>query len=270
MGQHISQDTSCCRSEGGSRNCELNLWELSDHPNAPRGLVQIHGCSNPPDFPDPDDFDCCRTHSEIMDASFDKPLETLSYTPTRWDRKPTVDMERSESRYSKIVVHSSRARTQRRSKAWEEWLRAAAAGRTVTLLKGAGFHTPGATASEEDSPGKCEKIEATYYLDQELTKISILLPGDTDGFQAQPPITILVDNIKVVCALTEFMLLSEAMEAQLDDAERSRAALIQYLGEDNTPKRVCFLEESEDAKDRSIQAITALWLEKRNNHSMWF
>jgi len=269
MGQHISQDASCCRSEGGSRNCELNLWELSDHPHAPQSLVQIHGCSNAPDFPDADDFDCCRAPGEFTDASLSQPLETLSYTPTRWDLKSTVDVERSQSRYKKIEVHSSRARTQRRSKAWEEWLRAAAAGRTVTLLMGAGFCTPRAAASE-DSPCQCQKVAATYYLDRALTKISILLPGDADDVKAQPPITILVDNIKVVCAMTEFMLLSEAMESQLDEAERSRAALIQYLAEDNTPKRVCFLEESESAKDRSIQALTALWLEKRNDHSMWF
>lgn len=269
MGQQITKDVSCCRNEEGSRNCELQLWELSDHPSAPHSLVQIHGCSvDPPEMPDPEDFDCCKAHDEHLGPAFGQSLETLNYTPIRFDAKSTVDMERSGARYQKIVVHSSRARTQRRSKAWEEWIRLAAAGRSVTLLLGAGVCRN--ASSNEDLPTEWQKVEAAYYLDQGLTKISILPQGDSDGFRSLPSITILVDNIQVVCGLTEFMLLSEAMESQLDESERARAALVQYLAEDNTSQRVCFLEENESTKDRCVQALTALWLEKRNDHSMWF
>ena len=61
-------------------------------------------------------------------------LKSLSYVPARFDEGTTIDVERSQPRYSKIVVHT-RARTQR-SKAWEQWLQGATLGREVTLLEG--------------------------------------------------------------------------------------------------------------------------------------
>merc|ERR1719231_1506160 len=93
---------------------------------------------------------------------------------------------------------------------------------------------------------------------------------DGDAEKHFSTLEIPVDNIQVVCPLTDFMLLSDVVEAQLDESERARAALVQYLAENGESQRVCFLEESENAKDRCVQALTALWLEKRNDHSMWF
>jgi len=274
MGQQIvPAEASCCRSEaGGSKHCEVQLWELSDQPDAPHSFVQLHTCRlDPPDLPDRglglDDLDCCR---EVHDDS--EELEGLSYQAVRFDANSTADAGRSSARYSKIVVHSSRARTQRRSKAWEEWLRSATAGRKVTLVTGAGFPTPRSGCTDEDLPDECQKIEVVYRLDSDLTKMTICPSGSTCGDEdpKPPPITILLNNIQVVCPLTEFMMLSEKMEAQLDECERSRATMIQYLSENNTSTRVCFLEEDEFEKDRCVQALTALWLEKRNDHSMWF
>merc|ERR1719198_397384 len=95
----------------------------------------------PPDFND--DFYCCRAqddHDESMMGL--SSMETLSYVPVRFDVSSTIDNDRSQARYSTIVVHSSRARTQRRSKAWAEWLRVAIGGRKCTVLVGSGFHTP--------------------------------------------------------------------------------------------------------------------------------
>jgi len=109
-----------------------------------------------------------------------------------------------------------------------------------------------------------------YYLDRELTKLSIVPSGSTSAESAIPPITIMVDNIQVICPLTDFMLLADVVEAQLDEGDRARAALLQFKTESSAQKRVCFLEESEISKDRFVQALTALWLEKRNDHSMWF
>lgn len=247
------------------------MWELSDHPNAQGSLVQMHGCSiEPPDFPDPDDWACCRIQDD-SDVNGLSSMETLSYVPVRFDVNSTIDADRSHARYSKIVMHSSRARTQRRSKAWEEWLRAATAGRKVVLLSGGGFSSPRSSPTVTDALLEdCRKVSATYCVDRGLTKLSIIPSEAGPGEKLPPKTAILVNNIQVVCPLTDFMLLSDVVESQLNDSERARAAYIQYLTEDNKSKHICFLEESENAKERCIQALTALWLEKRNDHSMWF
>lgn len=274
MGQQIAPEVACCRSEKGGRGCEISLFDLSDHPNAPNSahsLVQIHGCTaEPPDFVqqmDPDEWGCSSCRADDTDIVGLSSMDALSYVPVRFDVTSTVDADRSQARYSKIVVHSTRARTQRRSKAWEEWLRAATAGREITLLVGEGFQTTRIDITKEALLNGCQKINAKYCLDRGLTKLTIM-PVDP-GANCKP-VAILVDNIQVVCPLTDFMLLSDVVEAQLDESERSRAALVQYLAESGESQRVCFLEESENAKDRCVQALTALWLEKRNDHSMWF
>jgi len=216
------------------------------------------------------DWRCCRAHEDYSESipTNASMLESLSYMPVRFDVNPTMDVERSHARYSKIVVHSTRARTQRRSKAWEEWLRAATAGRAIVLLIG---------IPDSDTPlSVCSKLPAMYYLDRALTKLTIL-PAESREDESNPNesntksvITILVDNIQVICPATDFMLFFDQVEAQLDESEQRRAVLLQYTTEDTERKRVCFLEESEHAKDRFVQALTALWLEKRNGHSMWF
>lgn len=211
-------------------------------------------------------FGCCKTNSEfgaevsMATSMAAQPMESLSYTPVRFDESTTIDVERSHARYSKIVVHSTRARTQRRSKAWEDWLRGATTGRGITLLVGLD------EASEGETPAVLKKIPAMYHLDRALTKLSILPANGVDI----PAITILVDNIQVICPATDFMLFFDQVDEKLDASEKGRAVLLQYVTEDTERKGVCFLEESEPAKDRFVQALTALWLEKRNDHSMWF
>jgi len=66
------------------------------------------------------------------------------------------------------------------------------------------------------------------------------------------------------------MLLFSQVDSLLDESELRRAVLIQYLSDASERRRVCFLEQSDAAKDEFVQALTALWLEKRNDHSMWF
>lgn len=202
---------------------------------------------------------CFNPHAELAADSPMKPLETLSYMPVRFDESSTVDAERSHSRYSKIMVHSSRARTQRRSKAWEDWLRAATAGRAITLLNGL-------AEDSEQQASSLDRIPAMYHLDRPLTKLSVL-PSNAAESAA---ITIMIDSIQVICPAADFMLFFDQVDAKLDESEKSRAVLLQYTTDETERKRVCFLEESEAARERFVQALTALWLEKRNDHSMWF
>jgi len=60
----------------------------------------------------------------------------------------------------------------------------------------------------------------------------------------------------------------------LNDVEQSCGVLMKYKHQDDDAssslRQVCLLEESEAAKDAVVQIFTALWLEERNKHSMWF
>jgi len=227
-----------------------------------RTITERHAACLDQDRSDRAPWGCCKAdqYSDFADPSLlMQQMESLEYTPLRFDEGATMDAERSHARYSKIVVHSTRARTQRRSKAWDDWLRDATAGRAITLL--AGFNEAGSDASVP-----IKEVPAMYHLDRGLAKLSILPANGVDA----SPITIMVDNIQVICPAKDFMLIIDQLDERLDKAEKGRAVLLQYVTEDTERKRVCFLEESDAAKDRFVQALTALWLEKRNDHSMWF
>lgn len=275
MGQQVAPQVVCCQPDNYEKSRRAEMTFFDDGADV-EGMPIMRGC-RPEDEafcrPD-DDYGCCRGREEPTDLiGSGSPLETLSYSPVRYDVNSTIDVERSHSRYSKIVVHSTRARTQRRSKAWEEWLRAATSGRSVTLLMGfsEGSRSGRGTKEASDNLGK---VPALYYLDRALTKLSILPPEDNESDESGvQPIHVLVENIQVICPLTDYMMLSDEVEAQLDESERARAAMLQFKtekGEGSEQRRICFLEESETAKDRFVQALTALWLEKRSDHSMWF
>lgn len=75
---------------------------------------------------------------------------------------------------------------------------------------------------------------------------------------------------QVICPAADFLLFLERAEALLDEAEKKRAVMLQFSDEDCEGRRICFLEESPTAKENFVQALTAIWLEKRNDHSMWF
>lgn len=278
MGQQLSA-AQCCQQENRRNRLaefQLHVDDLNGGDESQIHDVGYEGVVDP-------NLVCCRAQDDcaepISGAGGASMMESLSYVPVRFDVSPTIDVERSHARYSKIVVHSTRARTQRRSKAWEDWLRAATAGRSVTVLlsmPAPGKEKEAEKASEQAATGKllCDKIPAMYYLDRALTKLSIL-PADSrsDGGvtgNSSSLITIPVDNIQVICPATDFMLFFDQVDAGLSDAEKARAVLLQYTTEDSERKRVCFVEETETAKERFVQALTALWLEKRNDHSMWF
>lgn len=187
-------------------------------------------------------------------------LEALSYQPTRFEETNTIDTGRSQARYSKVVVLSTKARTQRRPRAWEEWIRAAAAGRAVTLVEGVG---------DLDQSAVFAKLPAMYYVDRALTKLSVL-PAAVAGETQAPAITVVLERIQVICPASDLILLVDQVDDKLDASEKVRAVFVQYGTDDDTRRRVCFLEESQSAQERCIQALTALWLERRNDHSMWF
>eukprot|EP00928_Gymnodinium_smaydae_P023269 TRINITY_DN19269_c0_g1_i1.p1 TRINITY_DN19269_c0_g1~~TRINITY_DN19269_c0_g1_i1.p1 ORF type:complete len:351 (+),score=80.61 TRINITY_DN19269_c0_g1_i1:135-1055(+) len=201
----------------------------------------------------------------------ERSLESLSYLPVRFDEADTYDVERSRERYSKVLVHGTRARTQRGAK-WDAWLRGAALGRGVTLLSG-GKDLDDFAGSTGGGGGAVERIVSTYMIDGSLTRLSILpcMPGNghVEGARIE------IRKIQSVCSATDIMMMLDQMDAVLTEAEKARAIILQYLEEDeasgtSAKRRVCFLEQSALAKEQFVEAVTALWLEKRNDHSMWF
>lgn len=237
------------RGMQGVSCCKADVDEFPHHP----GLGEGDGLAGP-------SSGGLFTRDPDLATAYNPQMESLSYVPVRFDESTTVDMERSQARYSKIAAHSTRAQTQRRSNGWEEWLRGATTGRDITYLEGLGD-------SSDKSDGAFIKLPATYHVDRSMTKLWIIPANQSDS-----SVTVVIDFIQVICAATDFMLLLDQVEAKLDETERSRAILIQYKDskDGDERRRICFLEDSSASKERFIHALTALWLEKRNDHSMWF
>lgn len=275
MGQAIPRfDTACCQD--GQQGCTEwttadaehewgSPWCEEDQPGHGQ-WVEVHSVLR-----DGTGLEGCRVNGDEpygpMVGSV-RSLESLSYSPVRFDAATTFDMERSHARYSNNVVHSTRARTQRRSEAWDDWLRAATMGRYVELLGGL------VEAPNEQLSG-ITRTPATYFIDQSLTTMSIRVndEGEGEGKEGKHVSTsIPIDHIQLICPAMDFMLLQEQINSQLDEIDRGRAVLMEYTLEETTPfrRRVCFLERSVSDRDHFVQALTSLWLEKRNDHSMWF
>jgi hypothetical protein len=284
MGHQISAAT-CCQEEASSwHNSELRY----DNDEQAR-LAMEQELSYLNEDSQQQRWGCCRSGSD--DSAVDTisrhgtKLDSLSYVPVRWDEASTIDVERSHARYSKIVVHGTRARTQRRTKAWEDWLRAAVAGSPVTLLQrerdstqhqdnvdhlmeeeacGSSPTADRIFGAASHSQGALTKIPSTYKLDRELTTLTLTPHHACEGW------VIVVDSIEVICPATDFALFFEEVKEELSESEKARALLVQYSAADGDKRRVWFLEETVEQKDRFVQALTALWLEKRNGCSMWF
>ena len=293
MGQHLAP-TQCYHTEDGktanwellgARYCaeeEEKVQVIPLSPSSPSGsgapytsseeVIQIVTRGRTTQNAVDERWYCCKQGASALGPN--ETMECLSYLPDRFEDASTIDTERSHARYSKIVVHGARSRAQRRSRAWEEWLRGALAGRPVTLLKEVEDHVLGGSADDTLKP-KSERISATYRLDRGLSTLSFdvaappLKEADSGGSVEhiiQPVVSLLIDNIQVICPASDFVFFFDQMETKLDETEKSRAVLLQYKIDDSGTqrKRLCFLEESSSAKEKFVQALTALWLDKRN------
>lgn len=210
-------------------------------------------------------FACCRERPfEDAGAAPLQPLESLSYQPLRFDVGHTVDVERSHQRYSNIVLHGNRAMTQKRSKAWGNWISAATAGRAATLLTG--------LADGDQKPTRpLVPVPAKYFLDRSGARLCVR-PDRPDAAAAEA-LAIALDNIHLICPVTDAASVSSHLDvSKLSAAEQRCAVLLQYSEEDGKVdrRRACLIVDSEAARDDFVQALTALWLERRNDHSMWF
>ncbi|CAE7224336.1 unnamed protein product [Symbiodinium pilosum] len=183
-------------------------------------------------------------------------MQTLSYSPVKYEECDTIDTARSQDRYSNALVHTARMNTRRQLLDRQAWLSSAVQGRYAMLL-----------LSSEAHGSPLWRVPTKYYLDHNHSSLSFF-PGGADGRH----LDIMMDAIQGICSLTDSMMLIAQWESLLTDMEKSCAVLLKYRVDDTKALNceVCFLEESEAAKDMFIHTLTVLWLEKPQPHSAWF
>ncbi|CAJ1337406.1 unnamed protein product [Effrenium voratum] len=181
-------------------------------------------------------------------------MQTLNYSPVRYELCETVDTARSQERYSNTLVHTARMNTRRQLLERQAWLSSAVQGRYATML-----------LSEEVVA--ISRVPAKYYLDHNHSALSFL-PGGKDI----SCVVIMMDAIQAICALTDGMMQITQWESHLTEMEKKCGVLLKYRDDDaaQSSREICFLEESEAAKDLFIHVLTVLWLEKPQSHSVWF
>ena len=142
-GSVATDSVRCCQQEGVSPDWADELrrgevdWQGEHYSGISNGyaapdqpLVESVPC-----MPDARGFACCQEQTLAASGPVPlQPLESLSYTPFRFDEGHTVDVERSHQRYSKILLHSNRAKTQKRSKAWGDWVSSVTARPAVAQI----------------------------------------------------------------------------------------------------------------------------------------
>jgi len=163
----------------------------------------------------------------------------------------TLDIERSPARYAK--VSKVRYGCHRRGRLWEDWQQEAITGQVVTLV------CPFPAVS-------VDKIPATYFLDSALTELTVI----STKLGESMVVTILIDSIQLICPALSYTPLVNDVNRLLDAAERKQAILVQYTTDVTEWHHLCFIEETVQKKDRCIQALTALLLERRLNEGMAF
>merc|ERR1712137_49528 len=186
-----------------------------------------------------------------------------------FDETSTVDLQRSQWRYSKIVTHSLRGEFRPRERGWENWLFCSAAGRAITLL------LPQDKNGKGNSVSSYDKIRAMSYFDRHLNTLTFV-PTEADKLLA---IQLPVACVETFCPAAQ---MRGTIGMELSKSDKLRALLIQYMSPDTMTgvvnnskepgvgrrkrKRICFLVETEQAMQRFLHAFMPLWLEKRDGH----
>lgn len=138
------------------------------------------------------------------------------------------------------------------------------------------------------------KRQAVLTIDKSLSSISIMpesqdniQDGSAEGLDGLDSILekgtmFRVDRIQLVCPATDAKLVHDVIARRLSDDEKPRAVVLEYAEQSmrdfgpvrgpggGSRHRLFLLEESEGEKDVFVNALTSLWLERRNDHSMWF
>jgi len=197
---------------------------------------------------------CSVTHMDRNQAAVthmdrNQAVESLSYDPHRFDEMGTLDTERSHVRYSRMPMYNGFMPNQSSSSTAEEWLLGSIHGRPVVFF--------GWSAAQNEVVGKFERIQATFFVDECHTRLTI---NSVEANERQL-VMILVDDIQMVCAAKDFDYGFD--DGCLTKSERDLTVLIQHMTESDECSRVFFRVDGEFTKDRFVKSLTALWLEKR-------
>jgi|ERR1712137_619782 len=145
-------------------------------------------------------------------------------------------------------------------KGMEDWVFDAIVGRTITLI----VKMDANNANGKRNTCRLSKHPSILYLDSALEVITIqpIKPSDF------PTVSIIIDSIKAISPTTVLVpsLIHQrevrVVSASLEKAEKSRAIVVQYFS-DQEYRFVFFLEASEHAKDRFIQELIGIKIEKQ-------
>eukprot|EP00930_Biecheleria_cincta_P055688 TRINITY_DN41983_c0_g1_i1.p1 TRINITY_DN41983_c0_g1~~TRINITY_DN41983_c0_g1_i1.p1 ORF type:complete len:309 (-),score=38.12 TRINITY_DN41983_c0_g1_i1:230-1135(-) len=198
-------------------------------------------------------------------------MQSLSYNPTQFEECSTEDTDRSQGRYSNTSVLSCRIKTRKQMQHQEAWVQSAVEGRPVILV----LHNSsevragmsGMSAKGDPVP-HLRKVHAKYVLDRSHAALSILPQGRIDI----DSVVVYMEAIRVISSVPESVLFMAQWGSSLSRMEQNCGVIMQYCCEDETSgvKEICFLEESEAAKDTFIEGLTALWLQEPQKHSLWY
>jgi len=250
MGEQVSSIVNACRQQKDARSLSSDDGVSADSPGGPahydgrrvvlgNGVDPLSDCYNLPCI--------ARGAASISNEPLSQSLRFLPKTV----EGSLLDGANPDSypTYAEAIKQLTHCQGPRR--ALDDWLFDAVAGRAITLL------APCPLASETNKV-KLSKIPSMRYLNLSLTTLMIH-PVEEDEF---PSISILLDNVQAICSATESPLFRE-LEPVLDEPEKGRAVLLLHKVEGTGRSQVCFLEESERSKDRFIQELREIWIEKR-------
>lgn len=198
-------------------------------------------------------------------------MQSLSYNPTQFEECSTEDTDRSQGRYSNTSVLSCRIKTRKQMQHQEAWIQSAVEGRPVTLVLHNSSEVRAGMSGmsmKGDSVPHLRKVHARYVLDRSHAALSILPQGRTDI----DAVVVFMEAIKVICSVPDSVLFMAQWGLSLSKMEQNCGVLMQYCCEDEASgvREICFLEESEAAKDTFIEGLTSLWLQKPEKHSLWY
>eukprot|EP00811_Abedinium_folium_P001315 NODE_11201_length_1301_cov_11.121806.p1 GENE.NODE_11201_length_1301_cov_11.121806~~NODE_11201_length_1301_cov_11.121806.p1 ORF type:complete len:262 (+),score=54.58 NODE_11201_length_1301_cov_11.121806:130-915(+) len=189
-------------------------------------------------------------------------LETLAYTPVRFENSGTTDNARSYQRYEQTMLTGA--------KPTPRWMTEVVRGRPVFLfvpccdVGDREFHSFSPRIhSDVDGDGEETMVPAMLSMDTFVTKVTIT-PMQSQKY-CDLTTTIFVNRIETICPAMYFQTYLENMSSMLTDWEKGRAVLIQYKSSEGGLKLTCLLEESKRSRDQFIQAVTAVWLENKCN-----
>eukprot|EP00811_Abedinium_folium_P003954 NODE_13637_length_1155_cov_3.098249.p1 GENE.NODE_13637_length_1155_cov_3.098249~~NODE_13637_length_1155_cov_3.098249.p1 ORF type:complete len:278 (-),score=97.26 NODE_13637_length_1155_cov_3.098249:73-906(-) len=145
-------------------------------------------------------------------------------------------------------------RNPRRAMPAEDWIVGAADGHAIELV------TPCPMELQREQC-TCALISSTLYIDTALLTLTVHPIELREGIG----MTILVDSLEDVAALSDVAPPWEYL-GRMSLADQARAVILRLVdASDGERKHICFLEGSERTKDRCIQELRVLWLEKRRS-----